>query len=61
LSGWIVILKNSRIYEILEALNFSHQKAHRDYINADPERQKQFVLTLKKIAISAATIIVSTI
>jgi len=45
---WGIELKNSRIYEILEALNLSHQKAHRDYINADPERQRQFVLTLKK-------------
>jgi transposase len=50
---WGIELKNSRIYEILDALNFSHQKAHRDYVNADPDRQKQFVLTLKKTAISA--------
>lgn len=45
---WGIELKKSRIYEILDALNLSHQKAHRDYVNADPECQKQFVLTLKK-------------
>jgi transposase len=45
---WGIALKSSRIYEILASLNLSHQKAHRDYVNADPERQKQFVLTLKK-------------
>jgi transposase len=45
---WGIVLKNSRIYEILDSLNLSHQKAHRDYVNADPERQKQFILTLKK-------------
>ena len=45
---WGIELKNSRIYEIIDALNLSHQKAHRDYVNADPECQKQFVLTLKK-------------
>ena len=45
---WKVNLKTSRIYEILSELNLSHQKAHRDYANASPEKQKEFVETLKK-------------
>lgn len=32
---WGVSLKDSRIYEILDSLKLSHQKAHRDYANAD--------------------------
>ena len=47
---WRVDLKRSRIYEILDNLNLSHQKAHRDYDNADPEKQKKFVKLLKKNA-----------
>lgn len=50
---WGVSLKDSRIYEILAELNLSHQKAHRDYANADPQKQTQFVETLKKTAIQA--------
>ena len=45
---WGVKLKTSRIYEILDELNLSHQKAHRDYVNADKGKQKIFVDTLKK-------------
>ena len=45
---WGVSLKDSRIYEILDSAKLSHQKAHRDYANADKERQKQFLDTLKK-------------
>ena len=47
---WGVDLKTSRIYEILNNLNLSHQKAHRDYDNADPIKQKKFVKLLKKNA-----------
>jgi transposase len=47
---WEVDLKTSRIYEILDKLNLSHQKAQRDYDNADPEKQKKFVKILKKNA-----------
>jgi transposase len=47
-SRWGVTLKDTRIYEILEQLNLSHQKAHRDYANADKRLQQQFVETLKK-------------
>lgn len=45
---WGVSLKSSRIYEILDSVKLSHQKAHRDYANADKESQKEFVTTLKK-------------
>lgn len=47
---WEVSLKDSRIYEIMADLNLSHQKAHRDYANADQEQQIEFVETLKKTA-----------
>lgn len=50
---WGVSLKNSRIYEILDSLKLSHQKAHRDYANADKERQQEFIATLKKTVRSA--------
>ncbi len=45
---WGVKLKTTRIYEILNELNLSRQKAHRDYANADKEQQNVFVSTLKK-------------
>ena len=45
---WGITLKDTRIYEILDQLNLSHQKAHRDYANADKNLQQQFVETLKK-------------
>jgi transposase len=45
---WELELKTSRIYEILEQLNLSHQKAHRDYANASLPKQKEFVAVLKK-------------
>jgi transposase len=48
LERWGVELKTSRIYEILAELNLSHQKGHRDYENASPEKQKEFVEILKK-------------
>lgn len=37
---WGVELKDSRVYEILDELHLSHQKAHRDYANADKDKQK---------------------
>lgn len=43
-----VELKDSRIYEILAELRLSHQKAHRDYDNSDPEKQLEFQENLKK-------------
>ncbi len=45
---WEVKLKTTRIYEILDELKLSYQKAHRDYENADKEQQKEFVSNLKK-------------
>ena len=47
---WGVDLKTSRISEILDKLNLSHQKAHRDYENASPEKPKEFVKMLTKNA-----------
>jgi transposase len=45
---WGVELKDSRIYDILEEMGLSHQKAHRDYENGDPKVQAEFVATIKK-------------
>ena len=43
-----VQLKDSRIYEILSELGLSYQRAHRDYANADPKAQKEWVEFIKK-------------
>ncbi|WP_370497277.1 winged helix-turn-helix domain-containing protein [Trichodesmium erythraeum] len=48
---WGVKLKTTRIYEILNELNLSAQKAHRNYANTSQEQQKTFILSLKKIGI----------
>ena len=48
-----VQLKDSRIYELLEELGLSYQRAHRDYANADPTAQKDWVETVKKTSIAA--------
>jgi transposase len=45
---WEVELKDSRIYDILKEMGLSHQKAHRDYENADKEQQQKFIATIKK-------------
>ena len=45
---WDVDLQDSRIYTILKELGLSHQKAHRDYENADRLVQQEFVSSLKK-------------
>lgn len=45
---WQVELKDSRIYDILKEMGLSHQKAHRDYENADKEQQQKFIATIKK-------------
>lgn len=45
---WKVKLKTTRIYEILNELNLSYQKGHRDYANANQEQQKVFIWNLKK-------------
>lgn len=45
---WGIELKDSRIYEILDELGLSYQKAHRDYAEAETRSQKSFVKLLKK-------------
>lgn len=45
---WGVALRDSRIYQILDELGLSYQKAHRDYAEASPEAQAQFMETVKK-------------
>lgn len=37
------IVYKSGIYDLLERLNLSHQKAHADYGNAKPSEQKAFI------------------
>jgi transposase len=49
-----VQLKDSRIYELLEELGLSYQRAHRDYANADPIAQQEWVETVKKPSIGAS-------
>ena len=45
---WNIQLKDSRIYDILKEIGLSHQKAHRDYENADQQAQQEFITTIKK-------------
>jgi len=45
---WDITLKDSRIYVILHELGLSYQKAHRDYAEADKDKQKEFAKLLKK-------------
>ena len=45
-----VQLKDSRIYELLSELGLSYQRAHRDYANADPQAQQEWVAAVKKTA-----------
>lgn len=47
-----VQLQDSRIYELLGDLGLSYQRAHRDYANADPAAQKEWVAAVKKTAIA---------
>lgn len=47
-----VQLKDSRIYTLLSTLGLSYQRAHRDYANADPKAQKEWVEVVKKTAIA---------
>lgn len=41
LDKWNIKFEDSHIYRILDSLGLSHQKAHRDYANSDPELRKQ--------------------
>ncbi len=45
---WNVSFKSSRVYEILQEVGLSYQRAHRDYANAAQAEQKAFVEVLKK-------------
>jgi len=45
---WNIQLKDSRIYDILKEIGLSHQKAHRDYENADQQAQEEFITKIKK-------------
>lgn len=47
------IIYKSGIYDLLERLDLSHQKAHFDYANADSEKQKAFVCHLKNQLLAA--------
>jgi transposase len=43
----------SGIYDLLERLGLTHQKAHADYGNADPEKQKLYLQDLKQTLFEA--------
>lgn len=45
---WQVSFKKTRIYEILDEINLSYQRSHRDYENADKEAQKAYIEKVKK-------------
>ena len=45
---WGIEVTNQTIYNILHRNNYSYQRAHRDYENADPESQKKYGIGLKK-------------
>jgi transposase len=47
-SRFDVEMKDSRVYEILAELGLSYQRGHRDYANADPQAQKDWVNAVKK-------------
>lgn len=49
-----VQLKDSRIYELLHKLGLSYQRAHRDYANANPKAQKEWVKIIKKTPIATS-------
>lgn len=49
-----VQLKDSRIYELLDELGLSYQRAHRDYANANSQAQKVWVDTVKKTSITTS-------
>lgn len=43
-----VVYQPSGIYKLLDRMGLSHQRAHRDYGNANKEEQEQFIALLKK-------------
>lgn len=52
LARFKVALKDSRIYELLDELGLSYQRAHRDYANADSQAQIEWVEAVKKTSLS---------
>lgn len=40
---WDVEVSDQTLYNFLHQQNFSYQRAHRDYLNADPDKQLTFV------------------
>lgn len=49
-----VTYQPSGIYKLLDRIGFSHQRAHRDYGNADKQQQEQFLETLKKSCLGSS-------
>ncbi len=47
------VVYKSGIYDLLERLNLSHQKAHADYANAKPSEQVAFIKDLQRTLIEA--------
>jgi transposase len=47
------VVYKSGIYDLLERLNLSHQKAHADYGNADPNQRMAFLTDLKDTLLAA--------
>ena len=45
---WGVKFKKTRVYEILNQLGLSYQRAHRDYANADTDKQRAYIEKVKK-------------
>ena len=45
---WQVVLEKTRVYEILDELNLSHQRVRREYIHRDPKPRKVFLQNIKK-------------
>jgi transposase len=45
---WQVRLSDQTIYNVLERQDFSYQRGHRDYVNADPLAQQRYGLALQK-------------
>lgn len=50
---WQIHLGEGRIYQLLDELGLSHQRAHRDYQPAQPAQQAAFVQELKKKQLNA--------
>jgi len=47
------LVYRSGIYDLLERLGLSHQKAHADYANADPQEQRAFLAELTDTLLAA--------